>query len=154
MEPLMTKRQCNRGFTLVEVALVIAVIAILAAFALVSFSNTGETRDASMVQSSQAALQSLISQGAARMDVKPSELDANMVLTAIRANVGEKQDGSSSRGVTFTATSGATPQYTMIIASSQRSAVFEVSTTGDVKLKTLNNFQHYQVDQNGIIQKR
>lgn len=147
-----TKRQGNRGFTIIEVAMVIAVIAILSAFALVSFGNTGETRDASMVQSAQASLQSLISQGAVRMDKKPYDLDEKSVLTAIKASAGDF-NATQNRGVTFS--SNASKQYTMTIGSSKRSAVFEVSTTGDVKLKTLNNFQHYQVDQsNGIIQKR
>lgn len=152
MKPQMTQSQASRGFTLIELAMVIAVIAILSAFALVSFGNTGETRDATMVQSAQASLQALISQGAVRMDKKPYDLDEKSVLTAIRATAGELS-ATKNRDVTFT--SNAPKQYTMTIGSSRRSAVFEVSTTGDVKLKALNNFQHYQVDpSNGIIQKR
>ena len=152
MKPQMTVSQGSRGFTIIELAMVIAVVAILSAFALVSFGNTGETRDASMVQSAQASLQSIISQGAVRMDKKPYDLDEKSVLTALKATIGELS-ATQNRGITFT--SNAPKQYTMTIGSSRRSAVFEVSTTGDVKLKTLNNFQHYQVDQsNGIIQRR
>lgn len=152
MNPSTKTSRASLGFTLIELAMVILVIAILSAFALVSFGNTGETRDASMVQSAQASLQSLISQGAVRMDKKPYELDEQSVLTAIRASVGDIS-GSQNMGVTFT--SNAPKQYTMTIGKSKRGATFEVTLTGDVKLKALNNFQHYKVDPgNGIIQKR
>jgi type II secretory pathway pseudopilin PulG len=151
MKPIMTKKKAVQGISLIEIGMVIAVLAIISAFAMVSFGNTGEVRDASMVQSAQASLQSIISQGAVRMDTKPYDLDAAMVLTAIRANIGER--GTVNQGVTFT--SPGPHSYTMTIRGSQRSATFDVSTTGDVRLRSpLNNFPHYQVDANGIIQKR
>lgn len=151
MKPFTMKNKASQGISVIEVAMVIGILAIISVFAVVSFGNTSEVRDASMVQSAQASLQSIISQGAVRMDVKPYDLNEAMVLTAIRANIGER--GTTNRGVTFT--SPGPHSYTMTIGTSQRSATFDVSTTGDVRLRSpLNNFPHYQVDANGIIQKR
>lgn len=148
MNSLKTTHASKSGYTLIELALVIMVVAVLAAFAVVSFGNSSETRDASMVQSAQASLQSIVSQGSVRMDVRPADLNSAAVLTAIKSTVGESSS-TANRGITFTA---AGRVYTMTIASSKRKAVFEVDAqTGDVKLTGLTNFPNYKVDNTNAI---
>lgn len=147
MNSLKTTRVSKPGYTIIELALVIMVLAVLAAFAVVSFGNTSETRDASMVQSAQASLQSIVSQGSVRMDVRPADLNSAAVLTAIKTTVGESN--TANRGVTFTA---AGRVYTMSIPGSKRKAVFEIDAqTGDVKLTGLTNFPNYKVDNTNAI---
>jgi prepilin-type N-terminal cleavage/methylation domain-containing protein len=141
-----TRRSATKGFTLIELAMVIAVMAILSAFALVSFGNSGEKRDATMVQSAQASLQSIVSQGAVRMDTRPDQLPPNAVLMAVQAIVG--QSGTGNSGVLFTNNGS---QYTMTINGSSRSATFDISSTGDVRLIGLNNFPNYTVDKSSAI---
>ncbi|HEY9746449.1 MAG TPA: prepilin-type N-terminal cleavage/methylation domain-containing protein [Oculatellaceae cyanobacterium] len=153
MKSLKSLNASKQGFSLVELTMVIAIVLILAAFAVVSFGNTDEVRDASMVQSAQASLQSLISQGAVRMDKKPYDMakeDALAILTAIQANVGE--GSGKDQGVKFSLAGDR--QFGMTIGD-KRGAVFEVLQSGDVRLKSLSNFPNYMVDpNNGVIKKR
>lgn len=151
MKQNQTKRsKPAKGYTMVELAMIILIIGMLAAFGVVSMNGLGEQRDASMVQSAQASLQSIVSQGAARLDVTPKELRDNhsaQILLAIQSAIG--QNGSNNGGVTF-ANSGGT--FTMTIDSSGRQASFSVSNSGDVNLVDLKKFTVYKVD-NGVIDK-
>jgi hypothetical protein len=135
------------GFNLVELTMIIFTISLLAAFAVVSFGNTSEQRDATMVQSAQASLQSIVSQGSVRMDTRPDQLPTSAVLMAVQSAVGE--NGGNNSGVHFTNNGG--NQYTMTIDSSGRAATFDISTSGDVRLIGLNSFPNYTVDKNNAV---
>lgn len=139
-------KSVQSGFNMIELGLVMAILGILAAFAMVSFGNTGEKRDATMVQSAQASLQSIVSQGAVRMDTRPDQLSPSAVLMAVQATVG--QSGSSNAGVHF---SNSGNQYVMTIDNSRRSATFDIASNGDVRLIGLNNFPNYTVDRSNAI---
>jgi prepilin-type N-terminal cleavage/methylation domain-containing protein len=136
----------STGYNLIELGMVIAVVSVLAAFALISFGNTGEQRDAQMVMSAQASLQSIVSQGAVRMDRRPDQLPSAAVLMAVQSAV--SQNGAANNGVSFT---GNGNQFTMTISGSNRGATFEISNTGDVRLIGLNNFANYTVDMTNAI---
>lgn len=131
---------------MIELGMIMMVISMLAAFALLSFGNTGEQRDASMVMSAQANLQSIVSQGAVRLDRRPDQLPTSAVLMAVQATVG--QTNTDSRGITFTGTGN---QFTMTINGTSRAATFEISNTGDVRLIGLSNFSNYVVDKTNEI---
>ncbi|MCE3235160.1 MAG: hypothetical protein K0Q50_1340 [Vampirovibrio sp.] len=134
-----------------ELAMILAIISMLAAFGLVSMKGLAEQRDASMVQSAQANLQSIVSQGATRLDVTPKELrdsHSAQILLAIQSAVGEV--GGNNGGVTFTNSGG---KFTMTITSSGRQASFTISDNGDVNVKELSKFSDYKVN-NGIIVKQ
>lgn len=148
MKQPLTRKAASSGFSMVELAIVIVLMAILSAFAIVSFGGAGEARDASMVQSAQASLQALVSQGAVRQDVRPDSLPTNAVLTAIQATVNQKAGGID-QGVTFS-TPG-TNQFTMTIKNSKRSATFRTTANGDVELFALNGFQNYSKDTSNAI---
>jgi prepilin-type N-terminal cleavage/methylation domain-containing protein len=59
------------GFTLIEMAIVIVAIAVLAAYAIVRFGEMTEDADATMVRTSQALLQQTLTQAAIRRDRAP-----------------------------------------------------------------------------------
>jgi hypothetical protein len=135
------RRAAGPGITMIEVAMVIAVLLTLAAFAFVSFGTRGESSDAGLVQSAQASLQSIVSQGALRMDTRPDRLPPDAVLIAVQSALGES--GGSNAGVRFTNSGN---QYVMTIDRSRRSAIFDIAANGDVRLVGLNNFPNYTVD--------
>lgn len=141
----------RNGFTLIELAIAIAIIGLLAAFAFLSFGTAGEDRDAAMVQASQASLQTVVSQGATRLDVTPKVLRdqySAAILSAIQATVG--QNNSQDAGVQFTQSSG---QFTMTIPKSGRTATFTITDAGEVQLTNLSSkFTGYK-PVNGVIQK-
>ena len=137
-------RAAKRGYTLIELAVIIVVIGILATFALTSLQGSDETRDAAMVQSAQAALQSVVSQGSARQDKAPSSLDPNAVLNALKADF----NSNGNNGAVQFSLSGNT--FVMTIPGKSRSATFGIGTDGDVDLMSLSNFTDYTV-QNGVI---
>jgi prepilin-type N-terminal cleavage/methylation domain-containing protein len=129
------------GFTLIEIAMVIAVVGILSAFAFVSFGNADESRDATMIQAVQGSLQSIVSQGAIRMDQRPDQLDSSAVLTALRSTL--NQDTDTSGSIRASASGGT---YNINIPQKNRSATFNVASNGDVQLTGLSNFTRYSVD--------
>src|SRR5690349_20973955 len=72
-----SKRRYKTAFSLLEMAIVIAILGVLSAVALTNMSSTSEARDASAVQSAQAVLQQVIAQGATRRDTSPTDLLSN-----------------------------------------------------------------------------
>ena len=140
-----SKRSVQTGFTLIELALVMAVIGILTAFAVLSFGSKQEYRDAATVQSAQGSLQSIVSQGSIRMDQRPSDLNANAVLTALQTVL--NQNGTSSDNGITASVNGGTYTITIGKGANARSATFQIdSTSGDVQLTAINNFTMYVVD--------
>jgi len=138
------------GFTLVELVMVILILALLSAFAVVTLGRSDESRDAAMVQSAQASLQTIVSQGAARMDVTPRELNqqhAPAIRNAVQATVGQ-----NSNDVQFTIEGG---RYVMTIDSSARRAWYRITDNGDVLLDNISSdFTGYSVDRaSGTIRK-
>lgn len=71
------KRTAHSGYTLIELAITIALIALVSAIGIANWSMTDEVRDANMIQSTQAALQQVISQGSSRADMSPEDLVTN-----------------------------------------------------------------------------
>jgi prepilin-type N-terminal cleavage/methylation domain-containing protein len=145
-----TSGRAAPGFALVELVLTIAVIAILAAFTVTSFGDSSEVRDAALVQSAQAALQSIVAQGSARMAMTPATLRdsySGSVLNALKASF--NTTGTTYTSVQFTPSGN---DFIMTIPSSGRSATYSISTSGDVTLSGLSNFTTYE-KLNGVIGK-
>lgn len=150
------KAHAASGFTLLELGIVICLLAILGAFGITTWLSSDEMRDAQMVQSAQAALQQVISQGATRMDTSPSTMLANTalrtnVITAVNTLNGVGPTASATDRVSFT---DANPNFTMRINSTGRTATYRVDpATGNVSLMTIGGFTTY-VQNNGVIQRQ
>lgn len=141
------------GYTLIELAVVIALIAILSGFAVSAFMGSGESRDAAMVQSAQTSLQQVISQASVRLDKTPQDVideNGDDVENATRQMLMQTNGGDL--GITLTQQGGG---FVMRVEDTGRSASYEVSNSGDVTLDALGgSWTKYGVDQdNGVIQK-
>jgi prepilin-type N-terminal cleavage/methylation domain-containing protein len=146
----LNKIQKSAGFTIIETSVAIAILALLAAFVVTSFAGTDETRDAKMIQSAQASLQTVVAQGAARLDVTPRELrvgSLGAVLLAAQEYIG--QQNTRHNGVSLQQAGG---EIVLNIESSNRQGTFAIQDNGDVTLQGVSNFSQYEA-KNGIIHK-
>jgi prepilin-type N-terminal cleavage/methylation domain-containing protein len=154
MKPRFAQYLAQHGVNFIEIALVIAVVAVLSAFAMVSFGVLNEERDAEMVISAQATLQSCVTQGATRLDIRPEAFKADhyeMVLTAARAGIGQKE---GTHGDVRLVRSDS--RFTLTIPSTGRSAEFQVDPNGTVRLVSIGKFSpdKYKIDSaTGILYK-
>ena len=84
--PLIHPRlqRVKQGYTLIEVAIAIAIIFILSTLAIFKFNRIAEDRDAAMVQSVQSALQSIYNEASTNMNMPPDNLERNKVLKALQ----------------------------------------------------------------------
>ncbi|MEM0950727.1 MAG: prepilin-type N-terminal cleavage/methylation domain-containing protein [Cyanobacteria bacterium P01_H01_bin.74] len=148
----MARKKSYSGYSLIELALTIAILVILSTFAYVSFGDTQEARDARLVQSTQAVLQTVVTQGTARLSLTPTQLRNTQlpaVLVAARSYIG--QDGNTSSNGVQLASNGNT--IVVSIDDSSRQATYSIEDNGNINLLTVTNFNHYEA-QNGIISKK
>jgi prepilin-type N-terminal cleavage/methylation domain-containing protein len=142
----------STGFTLVEMAVAIAVVAILSAFSYTSFLQTEETRDAALVQSVQASLQAVLLQASNRLDLTPQAIVQqfpNNVINATSASLGGGAQGAAQ----LNAAQGGVLRLT--IRNSTRQADFQVENDGDVVIvpNSLTNFVSHQINANGLLER-
>lgn len=135
--------RASKGFTLIEMVVIMTIIAVLATFAAFTYSDIMEAGDAALVDSAQASLQSVVSQASARMDVNPTALAGNAVANAVRMNVPERA----------VITSGGGAVYGLNITNSGRTARYQVGANGDVVLIGLSGFSNYSISGDGTIYK-
>ncbi len=135
--------RASKGFTLIEMAVAIMIVAVLATFAAFTYSDVLEAADASLVDAAQASIQAVVSQASARMDVNPTALPGNAVANAVRVNVPDRA----------LVTSGGGAVYNLNINNTGRGARYQVGTNGDVVLISLSGFSNYTISANGTIYK-
>ncbi len=154
MKSRSSKYARSQGFSLMELAIILGIIATLSSFAMVTFGNLDEERDARMVQAVQANLQSIVSQGAARLDLRPSEFqDAQFeaVLLAAQASINQKV-GAAPGSIRLERSSR--NYYILTIPSKGRKAHFEVDSEGKVNLTKVDEFNAYIVGSDDTIKKK
>jgi prepilin-type N-terminal cleavage/methylation domain-containing protein len=138
-----------RGFSLIELAIVIGIVAIMAAVGMLSFGNSAEDRDAAMVNMAQSTLQSVVAQGSTRKDVTPATLRDNHaaeILKALKASF--NTTSTSSANIQFTTTGN---QVLMTIPGMPRTATYDISDTGNVTVIGIsNNFTKHTL-QGGVL---
>jgi prepilin-type N-terminal cleavage/methylation domain-containing protein len=122
------------GFTLLELVLTIAIVAILAGFALTSLRSLDEVGDATTVQSIQTSLQAMVAQGADRLDIPADQVPQAAVITALSLSPNASTNGLSMRA------GGSAGQYVLTINASNRTATYRVLSNGDVTLEATGNF--------------
>jgi prepilin-type N-terminal cleavage/methylation domain-containing protein len=149
MVPTRRSRKKARGYTLIEVAIVVGLMSIIASIGLIGFRVMMESRDATMVDSVQASLQTLVAQAADRVDLTPAQLmnDATQRTRLLRA-----LDNTIDNTVTVAA-GGANNQIRMTIVQSNRGATYTVDASGNAVIGAgnLTGFSHYTLN-NGRIQ--
>ena len=114
----MARATSTKGFTLIELAIVICVVAILAAGAVMRFADLKEDRDAQAVRAVQATMQSVVTQGSVRADVPPSVVLSNATQAgnatrAMRRLMMSNGAGTVHSGITITALSAAGTRVTV-----------------------------------------
>lgn len=130
--------RANSGVTLIEMAMVIAIIAIFATFAYTNLGNIDEDADARVLEALQANLQNTVTTAAEHLDVSPQGLlaQANSLQNILNA---AKADDNPNLTVTINA-----GQY-QVAYDDGRQAQLRVNNCGDVCLTSLTNFPNYQV---------
>lgn len=135
-------KQAMAGVTLIELSVVLVVLAIFTCFAILSFGNLDESRDATAVQTVQTSLQGMVTQAADRLDVDADTLNQNNIINAMQL--------PPSGNMSMTGSGGA--QYVLTMPQGGRTATYQVEDDGDVVLLSLTGFTKYEV-QDGVIQK-
>jgi prepilin-type N-terminal cleavage/methylation domain-containing protein len=67
----------SKGFTLIELALVVVVIAVVAAYAVPRLGAMNETAEVTVARTAQAQMEQTIAQAAMRMDLSPTQIMNN-----------------------------------------------------------------------------
>jgi len=135
----------SRGISLVELAIAMAIISILAAYTVNALDGYIESSDARMVEETQATLQSIISQAASRLDVRPTDLQNGVTIGGNTFSPTNVVNAASvnMNGVGTLAVSGT--QYVLTLRDNKRSARYAVAGNGDVRLVTIAGFSRYTI---------
>lgn len=133
-------RRLAQGFTLVEAAVVIAIIAIFASFAWINFNTIDEDADGAMAQSTQASLQTVLLQGADRLNTSAANVLMSQVVAAT--------PGLTGRPDQFSVTATSATQVTLALPRSGRSVVYRSNACGQVCVNAMNGFSKYNLRPN------
>ena len=78
--------KCSSAFSLIELSVSLAIVALLITFTIVGFQRAYEDADIGLVQSSLVVFQNVLIQGADRLKVQPKEVALSQVVQAIEPN--------------------------------------------------------------------
>jgi hypothetical protein len=132
LQPTTTK-----AFTIVELAMVIAVVSVFALFIFVAVERVDETSDADTLITQQSQIQSVIVQGAQRLGMPLWNIPARLVVTALPPNPRVKTTDAGGR------------QYGLEInrPGIKRTANLYSNPCGDVCVASISGFGSYVVKQ-------
>ena len=119
------------GFSLIEVAIVIAILGIIAAVAIPPFVGLDEGAEVSMAETTQNAIQAILTQAADRLEVGALNVPSASIVATFEQNDYGALAAVGAGAYRFTFNTG-------------RSAQFATTRCGDVCLTGLTGFNQYQ----------
>lgn len=135
----MVERRKTDGFTLIEMAIVIAIIAILAAVAVPKMSSLSEDADAETVRAIVADVEMSINEGTNRgipyADLKATTGHLNDIVALAQEAFPDR--------VTITASGAGTIKAAITQSAAARSATLTMQNDGSVKITAVSGFSHY-----------
>jgi prepilin-type N-terminal cleavage/methylation domain-containing protein len=139
--PLIGNRR-RYGFTLVEMAVTLAIISLISGVALFAFRNQGETQDAALANGVQGSLQTALGAMALRLERPANQVFAN---AAFRQRIIQFAQGSMGPQATLSATGNGVQ---LQLGNSGRTVTYGLNAAGDIVIQT-ENFDHFTVDTAG-----
>lgn len=133
----------HAGFTLIELTVIVVALLVLSAVSLIMYGDVMESGDATLVDSVQASLQSVVSQASARLDVNPTATPAANIVNVLRMEVPQRAVVNAT----------GTTTYRLTMTHSGRRAAYRVNANGSISLTGLSGFTHYGIDADGSIKK-
>ncbi|MBK8190790.1 MAG: hypothetical protein IPK79_10120 [Vampirovibrionales bacterium] len=135
--------RAHKGFTLIELTCIVVAMLVLSGIALFVYGDVMESGDATLVDSVQGSLQTVISQASSRLDVNPTATPSANVVNVLRMSIPDT--------AAVTATGPTT--YRLEMPRSARRAAYQVGANGAVRITGLSGFTHYSIDADGSIKK-
>jgi|GEM_PF-5395428 len=142
---LPPKYNLTSAFTLLELAIVIAIIGVLSSFAMVAFERIYEDRDAAALQGAMTTYQTVMIQGSQRIGTSPQNVDPDMIIQAIEPSEKIEWVKSGATGATVTIRNAIAIDF-----ADARSATFRVNTCGDVCAIAIEGFTYYTLEANNV----
>jgi prepilin-type N-terminal cleavage/methylation domain-containing protein len=137
---MIVKQQ--KGFTLLEISLVLGVVGILSAFAIVAYGKYLEKTDITSIKSFQSALQTTLTRAKDLEELPPLALIARDPKKLARAVNLDEDTLISYKG---------NNEYLLTLNSTGRKATFRINSTGDVKLMAMDGFTQFVLCEGGNI---
>jgi prepilin-type N-terminal cleavage/methylation domain-containing protein len=133
------------GFTLIEMAVTIAVVTVMCGVGMLAFRNQGEAQDAALANSVQGSLQTALGQMTLRLERPPAQIfdNANFRQRMIRF----AQGSMGPQAVLTDTGNGVQLQF----ANSPRTVTYGMNGQGDIIITT-ETFQHFNIDATGKLQ--
>jgi prepilin-type N-terminal cleavage/methylation domain-containing protein len=140
----LQKTRHPQGFTLIEMGVVIAIVAIMASVGLMAFKNQGETQDAALANSVQASLQIAVGQMVTRLERTPQQV---FNTTQFRQRLMQFAQGSMGNTAKLTDTGSG---VRLTFGGSSRSVTYGMNNQGDI-IVTNDTFAKFNADGTGLL---
>jgi len=148
MERMNCRYRQVAGFTMIELAIVIVVIAIMSAVVALGIDSFSQDADATVATTVQSTLEQIIGQASVRRDVSPQSIvtdagDRGTLMTVMQRNLGGLVDGSN-----FNCNAAAVCTLTLNRGpnnSAPRIINYFVSNTGEVTVIGTFNLPKYRI---------
>jgi prepilin-type N-terminal cleavage/methylation domain-containing protein len=137
--------QASAGFTLVEMAVSLAVVAIVCGVGVLAFSNQGEAQDAVLANSVQGSLQTALGQLTLRLERPPAQVFGN---ANFRQRIIQFAQGSMGPQAVLTNTGNG---IQLSFGNSRRTVTYGMNAMGDVVM-TAETFQKFNIDATGKLE--
>ena len=145
MRRLLPNFKPQAGFTLIEMAVTIAIVSVICGVGLLAFRNQGEAQDAALANSVQGSLQTSLGQMTLRLERPPAQIFGN---ANFRQRMIQFAQGSMGQQAVLTDSGNG---IQLSFGNSPRTVTFGMNGMGDMII-TAETFQHFDIDATGKLQ--